>query len=223
MPSLNSLVQTKAADKALWKTTFKRYEEAIASEAIGWDEKYEALGDILEFKLYLHGGFASEAAFLKKAVPGEDLRSIHTKIRVARHFEPQDEQDFGVELLSALIDYLEATHGGALPNVKIHPERQKVLIARGKSMRSVPFQGLSREAMRAAVRMARAKKGPVKHARVAPIVKHLQAQFAKAGVAEIAIRWKEGAVDLTRIKPRKLVALGRARASAAIPAALLKA
>jgi hypothetical protein len=143
--------------KARWNEALERYRVARAEETAGWDERYEALGDIVDAKppLYLAGGFKTAGAFLRAEAPELSERQVRTYIRVARYFDPEDEARHGVSKLEALLDYLEAAGGVPLAPAKLHVERQRVRVKRGKVERRVPFAEVTVQELRAAVKKAR--------------------------------------------------------------------
>ena len=91
--------------KARWEEAIARYRKARTEEIEGWDERYEALGDILDNDppYYLAGGHKTARAFLQAEVPDQDERSVRTYIRVARFFDPEDEAKHGVSKLDLLL------------------------------------------------------------------------------------------------------------------------
>src|SRR5207249_4577746 len=109
-------VNTPPADRALkarYQAELDRFQQARTGEMAGWDEMYEALDAILysDPPLYLAASFKSARAFLSANLPGVTEDTARGNIRVARSFDPEDEQKHGVSKLLLLLDYLEATGG----------------------------------------------------------------------------------------------------------------
>ena len=116
--------------KRRWAAEFERYDTSRSQEAQGWDARYEALGVILEEELYLGGGYKTERAFLQKEEPDQDERTIRRAIRVARSFDPEDEERYGVTKLDLLLDYLEGPGEAPVPPVKIRLDKLMVTVRR---------------------------------------------------------------------------------------------
>jgi len=205
-------------DKGLhtrWEEAFSRYQAARTNEAADFDARYEALGEILDGQppYYLAGGFKTATEFLAKTEPGEDERTVRQKIRVAQYFDPSDEEKHGYSKLDALLSYLEAVGGAPLPPAKLHVERQKVKVTRGKTTRALPFPDVTRDEISVATRVAKGQAGKAAP-RQPPLVKALRAVLAKAKLSRIGVRLRDGKVDLTGIAPEHLAALGKALAKA---------
>src|SRR5687767_11771137 len=77
-------VVVDAALKARWNEAIARYRAARDEEVEGWDERYEALGEIIDSEppYYLAGGYKTAREFLKKEVPDQDERSVRAYVRV---------------------------------------------------------------------------------------------------------------------------------------------
>jgi hypothetical protein len=216
------LAPPELVDKALkvrWDEAIVRYRKARAEELEGWDERYEALGDILDSDppYYLAGGYRTARAFLQAEVPDQDERSVRTYIRVARYFDPPDEQQYGIIKLDLLLRYMESTGALPLEPAKIRPDRQKVRVTRGRTTQSVPLAEVTFEELRAATRAAARSAGkPQKNA--PPLVRALSTLLSKAKLQGVGVRLRGGKVDLSGIPADRLGALGSALASADLPA-----
>lgn len=200
-------------DKALkkrWLDTMGRYRAALADESAGWDTRYEALDEIINAQppYYLAGGYSTIAQFLKGEVPNESERGVKMAIRVARHFDPEDESRYGISNLDALLSYLEAEAGGELGRAKVHPERQKIPVKQGKGTKLVPFAEATREQIKAAVRVARGTSGAAK-AKLPPAVARLKKSLGGAGLADIAVSMRGGKVTLSGIAVESFAALAK--------------
>ena len=113
--------------RALYRKYLARMHAHEKTSAEAWDVEWEAVGDILEHSppLYEFGGYKNAAEFLKKELGVED-RVRRAYVRVARHATPQDEIDFGIWKLDAIIGWLEATHSPLARGVAIAFEKVKI-------------------------------------------------------------------------------------------------
>jgi hypothetical protein len=207
-------------DKALkqrWTIEMERLKEARASETAGWDELYEALGEIVasDPPLYLAGGYKTARDFLKKELPDKNERTLRSYIRVARHFDPEDEVKHGITKLELLLDYLEVAGGAPLAPAKIRLSKQKVRVASDKASRLVPFDEVTVEQLRSAIRVARSSSGKVGKAQP-PLVKEIRKALAGKGIGSVGVSLRNKLVVLT-VAPAKLTALCKALAAAKLP------
>lgn len=108
-------VTIDASLKKLWTDATSRLERATAQGALAWDERYEAIADIVEHQppLYLAGGFAFEKTFFEKAV-GEDRGTVYRNMRVAKYATAREVEIYGASRLDAAITFVETKNGGAL-------------------------------------------------------------------------------------------------------------
>lgn len=201
-------------DKALkkrWTEAIGRYRVARDEASAGWDARYEALDEIIssEPPYYLAGGYATIGAFLRAEVPNESARGVNMAIRVARHFDPEDESKYGMTNLDVLLRYLEADAGGPLGKAKIDPSRQKIRVKVGKTTKLVPFAQATREQVRAAARVAQGRGGGASAA-LPPMVKTLKKALSEAGLSAVAVSMRAGKVTLSGIAPESLGALAKA-------------
>lgn len=207
-------------DKALaarWNEVIDRLRAARAGAARGWDDKYEAVDEILEHKLYLAGGFKTVRAFLEKELPGEDERSVRTYVRVARYFDPADEEKYGVSRLDLLLGYLEAAGGAPLAPAKINLAATRVKVPAKKGVQSILFAEASIDQLRAAVRAARTK-GKKEVAKEPPAVKALRSHFAKSGLRGVGVRLRNEHYDFSSVPRDGLAKLAKALSTAKVPA-----
>lgn len=202
--------------KSLYDAELARYRQARDGEMAGWDLRYESLGAILDGELYLAAGFKSARAFLAAEAPDQDERTVRTNIRVARHFDPDDEAKYGPSRLLALLDYLDAA-GGLGERVKIHPERQQVSVpgARRGTTTRVAFADATVAQLRGATRAARAGKGQTGKT-ASPVEKAVRALLGKTGLGHVTVRVRKDIVDLGGIPVDGLAKLGAALAKAKI-------
>jgi hypothetical protein len=201
-----------AALKARYQAELARFESARTNELSGWDEMYEALDAILysDPPLYLAQGFKSARAFLGQHLPGVNEATARSSIRVARSFDPDDEQKHGISKLGLLLDYLEAAGGAVLePGVKLNPDRTLIRVRHGKTMRSVAFKELSYDELRVAVRTARGAKAS-SHTGDSPAAKAVRAALRKEHLGQVGVRLRGEKLDLTGIPVGDLAALSRA-------------
>jgi hypothetical protein len=212
-----ALVTVDKKLKARWQAQLERFEENRGRELAGWDEMYEALGEILDSEppLYLAGGFKTARAFLAARLPGVNEQTARDYVRVARNFDPPDEQKHGVSKLVLLLDYVEAVGGAPLVPVKLDPDR--VQIKEGPGGPTVRFSEISYQALRVAVRAA---KGRSRKPRPAdpPLVRAVRAALKRERLGQLGVRQRRDKLDLTGIPKVKLAAAGRALIATKLPA-----
>ncbi len=179
-----------------WQEARGRYREAQGGEAEGWDQRYEALGEILDDQLYLAGGYRTAAAFLAAEAPGLSLDSARQYVEVARHFDPADEVRFGISKLALLVAYLKAQAGGLLPLVKVHPDRQKIVLADGKRRRTIAFSGATAEQLRAAIRGAHHAAGTTRPQKKPAAVVAMETGLRRARARGARVRARKDSIDL---------------------------
>jgi hypothetical protein len=94
-------VKVDRALKERFAAELARFDQAKSGEVSGWDEMYEALDAILysDPPLYLAEGMKTARAFLAKHLPGVSEPLARNNIRVARAFDPEDEQRHGTAKL----------------------------------------------------------------------------------------------------------------------------
>lgn len=194
-PVVNEAMRTRYASHL---AAFKR---AHGAEVAQWDAAYESLAPILQSDppLYLAGGFKSARAFVAAELPGMDLDTVRDYVRVATHFEPDDEKKHGVTKLALLLDYLEVINGGALPKARINPDRTKVTVGDD----SARFAEMTFDAMRDAVRRAKGASGARRKEK--PEVRAMRALFGKHGLGNVTVahagdRWSLGRIEARQFK-----------------------
>lgn len=177
------------------------FQKAQGAELGHWDAAYESLDEILssEPPLYLAGGYKSERAFLAAVLPGVARSTITENVRVARHFDPDQEKKHGVRRLAQLVDYLEAKSGAPLPRARIDADRTRVEVGDAR----VPFTELDYDALRDAARAAKGGKSRVKTESAE--VRALRAIFSKLGLGNVSVqlhadRWSFGRVERRQFK-----------------------
>ena len=206
-------------DKALaarWAETISRLRAARGEATKGWDDKYEAVGEILDHKLYLAGSHKSAREFLAKELPGEDERSVRTYMRVARYFDPADEEKYGISRLDLLLTYLEAAGGAPLAPAKINLAKSRIKVVDKKAVHTIDFAEVTVEQLRLAVRGARSDKGPAK-AKEPPAVKALRAHFVKSGLRSVGVRLRGDRYDFSGVQQGDLARLAKALSTAKVP------
>jgi hypothetical protein len=207
--------------RAAWDATLARYRAATREEMAGWDERYEALGEILDRALYLAGGFKSEGAFLAAEAPGLSDTSARRYIRIAKHFDPEHETDFGVSKLDLLLDYLEAHNGGVLAKAQLNPRRQTILVpgpSATEPRRPIPFAKATAADLRSATRAAKGLSQRPDSA-ASPVEKALRASLTKAKLGEGEVRVRRESNDLIGVPGRDVPALGVALSKVKMPPA----
>jgi hypothetical protein len=198
--------------KARYQQELERFQNAQTGEMAGWDEMYEALDAILysDPPLYLAASLKTARAFLAEHLPGVSEPTARGNIRVARSFDPADEQKYGISKLSLLLDYLEASGSGQLePGIKINPDRTTIVIPHGKGTRKVLFPALSYDDLRAAVRSAKSAK-PSSRTSDPPEVKTIREELRKAHLTSVAVRMRGKKLDFTGVGVGEIASLGRA-------------
>ena len=170
----------------------------------GWDAAYEALDALLnsEPPLYLAGGFKSAKAFLAVTLPSVALSTVRDGVRVARHFNADDERRYGVRKLALLLDYLEAESGAELPRARIDPASTKVDVGDQR----VLFASLTFDEMRDVARKKKSTKG--RAGTDAPGVRALRQAFGANGLGNVAVQCKVERWSLGRIEEREFADLG---------------
>ncbi len=128
-------------------------EASKRKEASGFDAYYEALGEIIDAELWIDAGYDSRDGYLR-AIVKEDPRTAMRNVRVARHASPDEEVAFGVSLLDATLDLIEAKAGGPIKGrLPVHFARMLVDVedAQGNVSR-LPLAKVSVEQLRTAKR-----------------------------------------------------------------------
>jgi hypothetical protein len=205
--------------RARWEEAVARYRKARAEETSGWDERYEALGEILDGDppYYLAGGFKTARAFLQAEAADQDERTVRRYIRVARYFDPEDEAAHGIDKLDALLDYLEAAGDAPLAPAKISLSKQRIRVPDGSNRngqsRLVSFGEVTREELREATRATKGHAGQLART-LPPLVKELRQVLAKANLGRIGVRLRDKKLDLSAIPPVQLGRLGKTLAKA---------
>ncbi len=209
-PSTKSPVVIDKKVVAAWKEENAIYEASRQDESRGWDVRYESLGRILDGNppLYLAGGFKTAREFLAVCEPDRSERTVRSYIRVARHFEPQHEDQFGIVKLETLIDILEAQNGGVLPDARIDPATQTVSVPNGKGSKKIRFAEAGVEQLRSALRLARGQARKPSPAD-SPRVRALREALVKAGVKAVGVQVRDGKLSLTGIPLDQAGAVGK--------------
>ena len=207
-PAEKPAVAVNSALKKRYATHLAAFQSARADELSGWDAAYEALDAILsaEPPLYLAGGFKTAKAFLATVLPGVAPSTVRDSIRVARHFDPQDEKKHGTSKLALLLDYLEARANGPLPRAQINPDTTKI---QASDDRRGTLADFSYDELRDAVRRqsrTRARTDP-------PEVRALRAVFSAKGLGNVALARSDGRWSFGRVEDRQLADLAAALAS----------
>lgn len=200
-------VVVNEALKKRYATHLAAFQAARGDELSGWDAAYEALDAILsaEPPLYLAGGFKTAKAFLGAVLPGVAPTTVRDNIRVARHFDPQDEKKHGASKLALLLDYLEAQSTAPLPRARINPDTTRIQVA---ADRRVPFVSLSYDELRDVVRGSRRHRKSTD----TPEVRALREVFSKNGLGNVGIQRREARWSFGRVEDRQLLDLAAALA-----------
>ncbi len=201
------------ADPALkkrWDAAIARYRDALRDETQGWDERYEALDEIINSQppYYLAGGYKDATSFLRAEAPSEERRTIRTYIRVARHFDPIDEANYGITKLDLLVSYLEVKTGKA-PQGKIDPEAHRIRLGDSKTAKDSPFSTVSTEQLRLAIRALRAGK-ETQASKESPLIKQIRALLSQHELSTVGVSLRGGRITLSGIEPASIPALVKA-------------
>ncbi len=123
----------------LWNELLAKVHAHEKSEADAWDVEWETVGRIVDHAppLYAFGGYKDAAEFLSKEL-GVKERVGRAYVRVAERATPQDEIDFGIWKLEAIIGWLEAVHAAVPKGVPVNFHKLKIDGAAAKDC-SIPF------------------------------------------------------------------------------------
>jgi len=200
---------------ARYQAELARLRRARADETEGWDDLYEALDRILADELFVmdERRFRSARQFLHEEMPGIDERTARQYARVARCFDPTDEQAHGIIKLDALIEYLTAASGAPPGPAKINLDKQRITVGDGQW---VKFAEASRETIRRATRLLKAtsEQQPKK---MSPLVKAVKKALTAAGAGTVGVSLTRGQLLLS-IAPSQLNSVGRILAKLELPA-----
>ncbi len=206
------------AIKKRWDALSKIITRASKEEALDFDEKWEAVADIVfsDPPLYLAGGFSTDSDFFQKYLHVDRFTGLR-KARVARFANAKQIEQLGDTKIEAVLDYLEAKTGGpitsrlpvALDDVKVPVERE------GKTA-NLPLAEVSREQLRAATRALKAKSA--KTTASSPRGASVQAAIAKAGL-KVQVSVRRDSLDLRAIAFDDLPKLGALLSKLKLPPA----
>jgi hypothetical protein len=199
-----------AALKARWQETSERYRAATARESAGLDERFEALGEILEKRLYLAGGYRSENAFLRAEAPDLDRRTAKTNVRVAKYFTPEDVARYGVTKLDLLLDHLDARGGAPIAPARLRPDRQVIVIPERGRDRRVAFANVTVQALKLATRTARRAAGGAEPRSRSPVVQLLTRELARVRLGMVGVSVRRGALAFSNVPEDRLAAFAKA-------------
>lgn len=205
LPSADALID-RTLDRA-WRRALNALEAARSGESERWDEKWEAVDAILSHDppLYLAAGLKTERAFREKYLPGVAQSTMRDNALVARHFDADAERAYGTSTLALLLRYLRARHGAELPAVKIDPAKSKVRVRRGRAVEEVPFPRVTFDELRRAVRGTAPRRSSDP-----PVVTAVRRALRAKALAEVAIRMRNGRIDLMGVEVPALPLLGAA-------------
>jgi hypothetical protein len=196
--------------KKAWEAAMLRLEAARASQATGFDDYWEVVGDIVDAELYVAGGHETPEAFYK-AVVGHKKRTAQRMVRVARHATEQEIKDYTVSLLDAAISYVEAKAGGpTVGKLPIRFEAIRVPVKRdGKEVR-VGLLDAGVVAVRAATKAVLKKSGSSRE-RVSPAAAEIADVLgAIASLKDVTVSVVDGKLKLGNIPLAAIGVLGRA-------------
>lgn len=197
-----------------WKKALATLASAASEGQRAWDLKYETVGQILQHSppLYLAGGMATPADFVKRYLPGENLRSVLRNVRTAQYASPEEEAKFTTSKIDAAIDWLEATHGkpgkGRIP---VDFAKLRVPTKDG----TVAFAEATVLQVRDAARTASRHSGTSGKAKTSPVVKAVTDALPK-DAHEVTVHYADGRLTLGRIPVRIFAEVMRALAKAKV-------
>jgi hypothetical protein len=198
-------VRTAGVMTAVDPAKKKRYDALVAEiaasdldEMRGWDRKYEAVGTIIDERLYLLSDHGTAKQWVE-AVLGEGYRQAMRNIRVARYCSPEDEHTYTPTKLDAAITYLEArTHGPVKGRLPVKLASLHIPVTRNGHERSVPLDDATVPEILAAAKGATstgkkpARRSPAEHAFAANIASDKRFKA-------VTVRVADGSVTFGRI------------------------
>lgn len=162
------------ATKDAYEALLAEIADADRDEKHGWDRKYEAIGEVLDKKLFLLSAHGTAQRWCA-ATLGETYRSVVRNVRVARYCSPEDEHDYGTAKLDAVLTYLDArTHGLNSGGLKVSLKKLRIPVVEGKKTRQVPLAEATVQQITAAARREqagskRSRRSPIEAAFAAPL------------------------------------------------------
>ncbi len=204
-------VKVDAAMKRRYDALAAVITRTTRSESSAFDERYEAIGEILDSDppLWVAGGFSTIPDFIA-AVVREPGRTVRRMVRVARFASPAEEARYGVAKLDAALSYIEAKTGDSVKSrLPIDWRALRIPIRRGGRERRVPFADVTVDELHAA---ARALRRPQQHPKDA-LQKSIEAALRTARVEGVRVHTVHGRVNVTGIAPADVAKVGRALAT----------
>jgi hypothetical protein len=210
-------VRIDRALKRKWEAARKVLRDTARGAASAFDERWETVAEVLEHDppLYLAGGYASAAAFLR-AETGDTIRTALRNVRVAKYASPAEEARYGVSKLDAVLSYLEARTGPLAGRLPVDFSRLRLVVRRADGTHRVRVDEATVEEIRAAAR-ALQRAARRSHPRASPIVKAVAAAFAKGELRQVRVQLVSGKLSFTAVPVKALAAFGRAVAAVRLP------
>ncbi len=219
-PVKNAAGKTLAVDAQLkrrWEEARRTIEAARHDEAKEFDVLWEAVGDVIgaEPPLYLAASYKSEREFFLRFLEvAQDTG--RRKVRVAKFASPADIEAFGDTKLDALLDYLEAQTGGALPGkLPVALGKVRIPVEQGGAKKFVTIGEATREQIRAATRARKAKTG--KQAALSPKAGALRLALDREGLKAVAVTAHRDGVDLRGVPWAEFATFLRAMGKVKLP------
>ncbi len=170
--------------KALYDEAMAKLHAAQSEGAHAWDDRYEALGAIIEHEppLYLAAGFSTDLDFITSV--GEDKTSLYRNVRVAKYASPVEIERYGASRLDLAIALVEAQNGGPLKaRTPIAFEKLRFTVKVAGKLATKSFGDLKVEDLRAALALAKGREARSKQA--SPVSLALTQAFKKAKVKDV--------------------------------------
>ncbi len=212
---------TVRIDRALrrsWLAALRIVRKSAKGEATSFDERWEAVADIIDHEppLYLAGGFATAKEFLAAEL-GETERTARRYMRVARFASPVEEARYGVSKLDAVLAFLEARAGKPFGRLPIDFKRLRIPVQRDQRSRRLTVVSASVEEIRSATRLLLRSSGKPAPGS-APLVRAVVAALGTGRLGEVRVRLAGGKLSFSGVPADALPAFAAALAAAKVPA-----
>jgi len=177
----------------------KRYEELLAeishadTDAMrGFDRKYEAVGEVLDSKLYLLSPYGTPEKWTLGDL-GEKYRSARRNVRVAQYCSPDDEHRYGTAKLDAVLTYLDAKTHGLTEHLPVALAKLRIPVTRGGKALRLSIEDATFDEINAA---AKGDRAGTKGSRRSPVEAAFAAALAKdKELAKATVRVRDGSAS----------------------------
>ncbi len=175
-------MKVDTALQALYRETLHHLEQATNEGAQAWDQRYEAIAEMLEHQppLYLAGGFSTDADFIAQVVQ-ENRQAVYRNVRVAKYATPTDIETYTARRLDLAIAIVEFKNGGPLKaHTPLDFARLRFPVPKGKTVSMKGLAQCSVADLAAALAHLRGREAASKKA--SPLAQSVAATLAKAKV-----------------------------------------